>query len=122
MRTRPRADYLQAPSGRVKNSISGAQAPGTGLHGAGSFQLAREKRLLIPQPSQVCLRSAKGKLVAEARSQRGKTSQSKNRLSASQQASQGPRAAQGSLASGPGPAASHPLARSSNQLFSIFSP
>lgn len=37
MRNWPRADYLQVLLGRVKNSISSAQALGTGVHRGGLF-------------------------------------------------------------------------------------
>lgn len=79
----PRADYLQVRLGRVKNSISSAQALGTGFHRGGLFLVNREEmashftviagrelRFVYILPGEA---SGSTGLEAEARSQRGNT-------------------------------------------------
>lgn len=48
----PRADYLQVRLGRVKNSISSAQALGTRFHRGGLFLVNREEMASHFKPSQ----------------------------------------------------------------------
>lgn len=79
----PRADYLQVRLGRVKNSISSAQALGTRFHRGGLFLVNREEmashftviagrglRFVYILPGEA---SGSTGLEAEARSQRGNT-------------------------------------------------
>ena len=95
----PRADYLQVPLGRVKNSISSAQALGTGAHRGGLFlgnkgEMASHFIVTAGRGHRFVYILQRGHAWAPQASGRGQESkreqafQSKSRLSPSHQARQ----------------------------------